>query len=485
MSTFQRDIATEVVGGADGRMRRLVVLSGDGGQVVELPPRGRLVIGRGEDADVRIEHASVSRKHALLHLDPELRIEDLGSSNGTRVGGTALTPHTPVAVPMNGLIELGSALLAVQSDASKSEAPPAEGAPDQSLVVASPTMQRVHQMLDVAARSKLSVLLLGETGVGKEVLATRIHRQSARAQKSFLKVNCAALVESLLESELFGYEKGAFTGAHAAKVGLLEGAHEGTLFLDEVGELPLTTQAKLLRVLESGEVTRIGSLKPRAVDVRFVAATNRDLRDYVRQGRFRQDLFFRLDGVSIHIPPLRERPEEVAPLAEAFLREAATQMEKGRMRFSPAAITRLAQHAWPGNVRELRNVVQRAALFAPGEIVDAGDLHFEGVGSPAAGPAPLTADRWAAPPAPAASPWRDAADIGAPTMPPPMMPTAPVPVVPGPGTGSPDDEERARILRALTQVGGNQTKAAELLGISRRTLINRMITLGLPRPRKA
>jgi transcriptional regulator with GAF, ATPase, and Fis domain len=468
VSRLQGDIATEVVGGGDGRARRLVVLSAAGGQVIELPPRGRLVIGRGEDADVRIEHASVSRRHALLHLDPELRIEDLGSSNGTRIGGAPVAAGQPVPIPPNALVELGSALLAVQSDGPRAEEAP-EAAPEageQRLVVASPTMQRVHQMLDVAARIRLCVLLLGETGVGKEVLATRVHRHSARGQKSFLKVNCAALVESLLESELFGYEKGAFTGAHGAKVGLLEGAHEGTLFLDEVGELPLTTQAKLLRVLESGEVTRIGSLKPRSVDVRFVAATNRDLRDSVRQGAFRQDLFFRLDGVSIHIPPLRERKEEIAPLAEAFLREAATQMNKRRLRVSPPALARLEAHPWPGNVRELRNVLQRAALFAPTEIVDVGDLHFEGVGGSTFSSAPEP------------SAWRDAADFGAATIPPP-------PPAPGGGAASADDDERARILRALTQVGGNQTKAAELLGISRRTLINRMISLGLPRPRKA
>jgi transcriptional regulator with GAF, ATPase, and Fis domain len=470
VSRFQRDIATDIVGGGDGTGRRLIVLSGAGSQVIELPPRGRLVIGREEEADVRIEHSSVSRRHALLHLDAELRIEDLGSSNGTRVGGAALPAGQSVPVPIGTLMELGTAILVVQSDAPRgAEAPLRAAEPEEALVVASPTMQRVHQMLDVAARSKLSVLLLGETGVGKEVLATRVHRQSTRASKTFLKVNCAALVESLLESELFGYEKGAFTGANTAKIGLLEGAHEGTLFLDEVGELPLTTQAKLLRVLESGEVTRIGSLKPRAVDVRFVAATNRDLRDYVRQGRFRQDLFFRLDGVSIHIPPLRERAEEITPLAEAFLREAAVQMGKGKLRYSPASLQRLAAHSWPGNVRELRNVVQRAALFCASDLVDAPDLHFEGIGKapvtdlPSIDPNPMPAYGSA---------------LGSPTMPPGA---APVPT----GGGTPEDAERARILNALQQVGGNQTKAAELLGISRRTLINRMISLDLPRPRKA
>ena len=438
-----------------------MVLSGAGSRVVDLPPRGRLVIGRDEEADVRIEHASVSRRHAVLHLDPELRIEDLGSSNGTRVSGAPLVPGTPVALPIGTVFELGSALLAVQADAQASERPP--NAPsEEPLVVASPTMRKVHQMLDVAARSRLSVLLLGETGVGKEVLASRIHRQSPRAAKVFLKVNCAALVESLLESELFGYEKGAFTGANQAKVGLVEGAHEGTLFLDEVGELPLSTQAKLLRVLESGEVTRIGSLKPRTVDVRFVAATNRDLRDSVRAGRFRQDLFFRLDGVSIHIPPLRDRTEEIAPLADVFLRDAAIEMGKGRLRYSPAAVKELAAHPWPGNVRELRNVVQRAALFATSDVVDAADLHFEGVG--------------AVPQAPSfGGGYYDAPSTGGgETVPPP----AAMPLSAG------DEEEKERILRALTQVGGNQTKAAELLGISRRTLINRMISLDLPRPRK-
>jgi len=312
-------------------------------------------------------------------------------------------------------------------------------------------MPAVLSLVDRVARSSMSVILLGETGVGKEVLATRVHERSLRAGVSFVKVNCAALVESLLEAELFGHERGAFTGAVHAKEGLLEHADGGTLFLDELGEMPLTTQAKLLRVLESGEVVRVGGVRPRRIDVRFVAATNRDLRELVAAGRFREDLFFRLDGVSIHVPPLRARKDEIVSLARSFAAQASEAGER-TIELSAAAEAVLLEHAWPGNIRELRNVIKRSVLLCPGDVLEAEDLHLEALG--------------ATPPEGV----RAVGSVSTAILPPPPY--------------DPRDGERRRIADALARCVGNQTRAARLLGISRRTLVNRLDELGFERPRK-
>jgi transcriptional regulator with PAS, ATPase and Fis domain len=448
---------------------RLVVMWNGGSLTRDLPPKGRFVLGRGNDADVRIDHTSVSRRHAVLVLDDAMRVEDLGSSNGTWVAGRRLEPNASSPVTPGMLIELGTVLLIVQGPPKdvRPSAPPTSG-----VVVVDKQMQRVYELIDVVARSTMSVILLGETGVGKEVLATRVHERSPRASRPFLKINCAALVESLLEAELFGYERGAFTGAVQSKAGLLEGATGGTLFLDEVGELPPTTQAKLLRVLESGEVTRIGALKPKPIDVRFVSATNRDLKDFVAAGRFRQDLFFRLDGMSIHVPPLRERTNDIAALAHAFVRDACASAGRPPLRLSDEALARLLQHPWPGNVRELKNVMARSVLLCRGEVIEPADLRFEAMGA-----APSSAPPRFATPAPFAMPRSDPP----PNVAPPVQPSGP------PGRYAPDaipEQERRRIIDALEKSAGNQTRAAKLLGISRRTLLNRLDALGLPRPRK-
>ena len=434
---------------------RQLVATWHGGQVLQALPRsGRIVLGRGDEADIRIDHVAVSRKHATLLLDPPIRIEDHGSANGTKVAGTRIPAGVPSPVPRGALIQLGDVFVVISEDAAK--APP-EGA--DSIVVCDPVMQRVFQIVAVAAQSKLSVLLLGETGVGKEVLAGRIHAQSPRVAKPFLKVNCAALVEALLEAELFGYERGAFTGAVQAKVGLLEAADGGTLFLDEVGELPLPTQAKLLRVLESGEVTRVGGLKPRIVDVRFVSATNRDLRDQVAAGRFREDLFFRLDGISIAIPSLRERPSEIVPLATSLLERAAADSGRSAPRISASAEQSLLAHAWPGNVRELRNVMQRSLLFCAGDVLEPSDLYFESMGLKASPSRP--------PPAPSGN------------APSPSGATGARP----PEVDDAREAKRRRVIQTLEQCVGNQTRAAEQLGITRRTLQHWLIELDIPRPR--
>jgi DNA-binding NtrC family response regulator len=253
---------------------------------------------------------------------------------------------------------LGSIPLVIRRAAADPAPDAAGAAPSGGVVVHDPVMQVLHEQIARAAQSPFSVLLLGETGVGKEVLARELHARSPRAQAPFLELNCAALAPSLLESELFGHEKHAFTGANQARPGLLESADGGTVFLDEIGELPLAVQVKLLRVLDGHKVTRVGGRTARALDVRFVAATNRDLEAEVAIGAFREDLYFRLNGVAFTIPPLRERASEIAPLAERFLRTASQKMNRAEpLRLGQQALSCLERHSWPGNVRELRNAM--------------------------------------------------------------------------------------------------------------------------------
>jgi transcriptional regulator with PAS, ATPase and Fis domain len=225
-------------------------------------------------------------------------------------------------------------------------------------------MVALYEQAERAARSSISVLVLGETGVGKDVLANAIHRASPRSRGPFLGLNCSAISESMLEAELFGHEKGAFTGAVQARPGLFESASGGTVFLDEIGELPLATQVKLLRVLEDRRVMRVGGRKAIDVDVRFVAATNRDLESACARGAFRSDLYYRLAGLTLTIPPLRERREEIAPLARLFAERSARQLDRATPTIPPVAVTQLESYPWPGNVRELRNAMERAVVLA-------------------------------------------------------------------------------------------------------------------------
>ncbi len=417
----------------------VAVWSGGGSLFVPLPEEGSFLIGRGDGVDVRIDHDSVSRRHARLTMSRgEVRIEDLSSANGTWIAGRRLAPTEQARVPTGVAVEVGSSVLRVFVEDGASAVASSKGAASRA-VSRDPSMARTYELVEVVAKSKLPVLLIGETGAGKERLAAQIHEASRRAPEPFIKVNCAALAESLLEAELFGYERGAFTGANQAKAGLVEAANKGTLFLDEVGDMPASTQAKILRVLESGEVTRVGGVAPHRVDVRIVAATNVDLRALVEAARFRRDLYFRLDGATILVPALRDRPADVAPLAQAFAEEACADAGRAPVLVGDDAIERLLQHDWPGNVRELRNVIARSVLFCPGTELRAADLRFESVSTGASV-------------------------------------TRPVPGI--------DDAERRRILEALESCAHNQTKAAKLLGISRRTLVSRLTALGVPRPRK-
>jgi two-component system, NtrC family, response regulator AtoC len=326
---------------------------------------------------------------------------------------------------------------------------------DDTASVAPPdgTMDSLLRIVDRIAGSSISVLISGETGVGKGLLAKELHRKSPRASGAFVALNCAELPETLLEAELFGYEKGAFTGAGQAKQGLIETADGGTLLLDEVGELPLTTQAKLLRVLEDREIRRIGSVYSRQVDLRVVACTNRDLEAECERGAFRRDLYFRLAGIPLTVPPLRERLTEIEGLARALLQQAATSVAPSEVPVLTAeALVVLRRYPWPGNVRELRNVIERAVLLSQDGVIRAEHLPVERLRT-IYYPASVSAGG------------------GAP-------PDASIPK----GEGN---AERQRLLDALAACGGNQTRAAQMLGISRRTLVTRLKALGLPRPRKS
>ncbi|HXN82004.1 MAG TPA: sigma 54-interacting transcriptional regulator [Myxococcales bacterium] len=374
-------------------------------------------------------------------------------------------------------------------------APPAGAAgpvvelPEPSLA-RSPAMQDVQRLVERIAASDISVLVLGETGVGKERIAEALHRHSPRAARPLVRLNCAALSESLLESELFGHERGAFTGAQERKQGLLESAEGGTVFLDEVGDMPLPTQVKLLRVLEERKVRLVGGLKPIAIDVRFVAATNRDLEREIVRGGFRQDLYFRLNGASVLIPPLRERPEEIPGLVARFIAEACARMRRaGVPACTVEALALLRSYPWPGNVRELRSVIERAVVLCDANAISLAHLPTEKMSAHFARreltPPPVHAGA-AAQASPQAARTSAPADSSAP---PAAHPAAAVPQalrgrLPRQVREELLAQERQRIVEALAACGGNQTEAAALLGMSRRTLISRIAEYGLPRPRK-
>jgi transcriptional regulator with GAF, ATPase, and Fis domain len=342
-------------------------------------------------------------------------------------------------------------------------------------------MQELLQVVTRLGASSVPVLVLGETGVGKELLAERLHNLSPRRERPLLRVNCAALSEGVLASELFGHERGAFTGAHATKIGLFEAGHGGTVFLDEVGELPLETQAKLLRVLESGEVIRVGSHQARQVDVRVVSATNRDLRALVGEGRFRADLYYRLNGVVLEVPPLRDRLADILPLAEFFIARSTQRMAIAPPVLSEAARSALLAHSYPGNVRELKHVIERAVVLTQGPVLGAAALHFE-----AALPSPrhhvsVDADRGSLRPSDAPKSFESALDRKD------RSPGSNSRLRSGRKADQLRSElakiERDRIIEAL-QRAGNQADAARLLGISRRALLYRLDAYGIARPRK-
>ena len=575
-------LGSDDASGGDGSAGLTLRVVGEGlSESHPLPAAGRLVIGRSEEADIRIDDASVSRKHAVLELaDGELRIEDLGSANGTKVGGRKLAAGEAVTIALGESVDLGSVLIVVRpgavagrprrlwshghfeavlehacdraargggafavarlsvavavpaervlavlagclraADVTGSYGPgeyelllgdlgpadarallrniasrfgsegvhadvayacyPRDGRTAVSLIVAAcrnlregaeddapageiliedPIMKRLLDSVDRVAAGTLSVLLLGETGVGKDVLAQEIHRRSPRARGPLVKINCAALPDTLMESELFGHERGAFTGAHSPKLGLLEAADGGTVFLDEIGDLPLPMQAKLLRVVEDRELLRVGATKPRPIDVRFVSATNRDLDADLARGVFRRDLYYRLSGFSLLVPPLRQRRAEIVPLARTFLRQACRQAHRQtEPEISPQALQLLQRYTWPGNLRELRNVVERALLLCAGDVITPEHLPEDKISALVSTPS-----------SPARSTRLQEFDRDQSTQ--TMRETL-------------DPIERNVIEQALEKCGGNQSEAARMLGISRGALLARLKKYGLSRSR--
>jgi two-component system response regulator AtoC len=457
------------------RAYQLVVFSREEIHAFDLPRAGEVTIGRDEASAVRIDDPSVSRQHAVLRVGEILEIEDLGGANGTfvrqtghaRDGNETLHVNVRQLLGRKASLAVGDCLLfgtacVVVRHTPRIELPdlvsaslPGSACPP-GVVLNDPAMRTLYLEAARVARSNINVLLLGETGVGKEVLARAIHAHSPRAKGPFMGVNCAALADSLLESELFGSEKGAFTGA-LARAGLFEAAAGGTVFLDEVGELPLATQAKLLRVLEERVVTRLGSTRARPIEVRLLSATNRDVETDSRQGRLRPDLYFRLNGVALVIPPLRERPQEIEALATSFLSAVCRDLEReSPPAISSAALDVLRRHAWPGNVRELRNAVERAAVMCTDSAILPEHLPPSLLAGVRAEKAQASS---AAPPASAGQqqPQNLQAEI--------------------------KSLERTRILEALERSGGNQSEAARHLGIPRRTLVSRLTEFGLTRRR--
>ena len=460
------------------RPLKLVVVSQAAFAGYALPAQGAIVLGRSESCDLRIDDPSITRKHARLHLGDGIAVEDLGSVNGTRVRGQRIEPGRRIPLVRGEPFRLGAALLVIhavdeEAAAIKAAAPVSEDVATRreegtgtasppsprasARIVHDPAMHALYALVDRIAAGNINLLVIGETGAGKELVAERLHERSRRRGRPFFRLNCAAVAESLLEAELFGYERGAFTGATQAKPGLLEAASGGTFFLDEVGEMPLTLQAKMLRALESQQIMRVGGLAPRAIDVRFVAATNRDLEAQVRLGGFREDLYFRLNGALVVVPPLRDRVSEIEPLATEFIRATCQDLARQPApKLRPEALIMLQSYAWPGNVRELKNFIERAVLVAPGaELMPehfpiqrmARALQLHPIG------------REALPPRSAAAPASSGGAEGA--------------------VG-----ERDRILAVLADCGGNQSRAAKELGISRTTLVTRLNGYGVPRPRK-
>jgi transcriptional regulator with PAS, ATPase and Fis domain len=441
-------MTVSVSGFAPSSGPRLLVFTAGGRAAHALPKSGEVSVGRGEQADIRVDDPSLSRVHAKLKVGSLVVVEDLGSRNGTHVNGRVLHKGDTAEVIPGDAFGLGKVVCIVEVDAApaprEAKSDTRKKPPTASSSSSSAAKKKLDGLIALVAGSDISAVLCGETGVGKEVTARAIHDASSRKSAPFLGINCAALPENLLESELFGYERGAFSGAVQAKPGLFEAANGGTVFLDEVADMSPAVQAKLLRVLEERQVMRLGSLKPRSIDVRFLAASHKALDAEVAAGRFRQDLFFRLNGITLQIPPLRQRVDEIEGFAARFLADASARRGTRPPALHPDVVAALRGHPWPGNVRELKNVIDRALLLSNGaDVIEPEHVVLDA-------PARTINDS-------------DEADDD------------------GPIGG---DDERARILRALKEAAGNQTRAAELLGVSRRTLVNRIIAHNIPRPRK-
>jgi transcriptional regulator with PAS, ATPase and Fis domain len=340
------------------RAVHVAVLDGPSKGATARIDRPLFIIGSGEGADLRIHDDTVSREHLRVSLrEGGVHLRDEGSTNGTYVGAMKVQD---VLLGASSQITLGGTTLALHVDAETTELALSEHSGFGGAIGVSHVMRHLFATLERVAPTDTSVLIEGESGVGKEVLAQALHAHSARADGPFVALDCGAIPPNLIESELFGHERGAFTGADRARIGAFEQAHGGTLFLDELGELSPDLQPKLLRALEAREIRPVGGQRTRRVDVRVIAATNKNLSDGMQRGTFRADLFYRLAVVRVAVPPLRDRPEDVVPLATAFLRRIPGH-ERAELPADFAAM--LTSYRWPGNVRELRNVVERYVVL--------------------------------------------------------------------------------------------------------------------------
>ncbi|MBL8623435.1 MAG: sigma 54-interacting transcriptional regulator [Myxococcales bacterium] len=449
---------TTVTGGSDlGRDDGGWVLLASGAGTVRafgLPADGEVVIGRDAGCQLVLDHERVSRRHARVRAADGWTVADLGSRNGTQVRGASVAAGAAAPLVPGEAFTIGPFTIVIVPRAVSVVRAAIGGA---GITIDDPTLAQPTSLVRAVAQSPVNVIVAGETGTGKEVLTRALHRLSGRGGP-MLAVNCAALAPALLESELFGHEKGSFTGAATAKAGLLEAAAGGTVLFDEIGELPLELQAKLLRAIENREVLRVGAVRPLPIDVRFVAATHRDLAAAVGDGSFRRDLFYRLAGITLTVAPLRERRHRVAELAARFAQDAAGRADA----LTPDAVARLMAHDWPGNVRELKNAIERAVLLAEGGPVRAAHVLFDAApAASAAGAASATS----VPSAPVAA----ASPVAAAAAP--------------PGLSVAEADERARIIAALDACAGNQTKAAQRLGVSRATLVTKLRLYRIPRPK--
>ncbi len=380
--------------------------------------RTETVIGQAESCDVEINDSFISRRHCrLINKGSRIMLMDLGSTNGTYVEGVRVDN---VSLPLEGSFKIGKSTIDYKLDRHFEIVSPSLETSLGPMIGASEKMREIFSLIEKVAPSDATVLITGESGTGKDLAARLLHQMSHRAEKPFISINCGAIPASIIESQLFGHEKGSFTGAIERMSGLIEQANGGTLFLDEIGEMPLELQTRLLQVIESKKVRRIGGKEEIEVDFRLIAATNKELQRLAADGRFREDLFYRLYVIPIHLTPLRERGDDLKILAQRFIKDLS--VPRAMTKLTDAAIEKLASHDWPGNVRELKNVIQRAILFSTSTTLDAKDISYAPIETKAAGDANL------------------------------------------------ENKERDTIIASLIKFGGNQTKAATELGIARTTL---------------
>jgi len=460
-------------------MLGLFVRKGPGsGSFLPLEERGSpYSLGRAPDVEIRIEDEGVSRHHAEISFaGGHWTLRDMGSRNGTYVNSLAVrecrvSPRDVIVLGTTELLVvvrepgLGEAALPPRDDASGTV--PLDLTPLIGLVGESVPMQSVREAIRRVAPLDVTVVLRGESGTGEELAARAIHTASRRRAGPFLALNCGAIPEALVESELFGHERGAFTGATAESKGCFEEAAGGTLLLDEVGNLPLGAQVSLLRVLEDGTLRRVGGKKELRADVRLVAATNRDLEQAVRQGRFRNDLYHRLNVFEIHLPPLRDRLDDLPLLAAHLLSEIGPAIGRGSLRVSNEAMDLLRSHPWPGNVRELRNVLERGAINAGSDVIGSDEIHLS---------APCLAPRDSEDPGDA--PDKFGSVLG-------EHSGGPAGTALVPGETLPDhlaQHEREIVRAALEAADWNQSEAARRLGISEAKVRKCVRQYGIARP---